>query len=146
MSNAPSRGFTLIELLVVLLVAGLVATLAMPNFHRALPGMQMRAGASDLANALREARSAAIHEGREATVAIDVERNRYRLRDWRALPEEFRITLRTASRERLEAGTGQLRFYPDGTATGGQITMAAADGGEYRITVDWLTGRVEVLD
>ena len=38
---------------------------------------------------------------------------------------------------------GAIRFYPDGSSTGGRITVASGER-KYLVDVDWLTGRVSI--
>jgi general secretion pathway protein H len=38
-----------------------------------------------------------------------------------------------------------VRFFPDGGSNGGRITLAAGDR-KYDVDVDWLTGRVAILE
>ncbi len=77
-------------------------------------------------------------------MAIDVDANRYRLGEWRALRGDVRLSLYTAERERLDRGTGRIRFFPDGTSTGGRVSLAEGER-SYHVVVDWLTGRVDVV-
>ncbi|NBC88790.1 MAG: hypothetical protein GVX90_04750 [Alphaproteobacteria bacterium] len=44
-----------------------------------------------------------------------------------------------------ETRRARFRFFPDGSATGGRITLSR-DERQYRIDIDWLTGRVKILD
>lgn len=53
------------------------------------------------------------------------------------------ITLITATREIIDSGAGGIRFYPDGTSTGGGITLSLNQR-QYHVVVDWLTGHVTV--
>ncbi|MGD9709229.1 MAG: Tfp pilus assembly protein FimT/FimU [Halothiobacillaceae bacterium] len=59
----PGRGFTLVELLVVVLIAGLVLAVTPPLLTAALPGLQARASAQQLAAGLRMARVQAMAGG-----------------------------------------------------------------------------------
>ncbi|MEX2616564.1 MAG: hypothetical protein WD767_10745 [Alphaproteobacteria bacterium] len=61
----------------------------------------------------------------------------------------------TAQQEAVTGRLGAIRFYPDGSATGGHLTLARMAGGDnvaattgpaIRVSVDWLTGRVDVED
>src|SRR5689334_10103049 len=65
-------GFTLLELLVVLAILGLTVALAVPVFHRVMPGLELKATARSVAAALREARGLAVSSNREVAVTIDV--------------------------------------------------------------------------
>ena len=63
----------------------------------------------------------------------------------RRLPANLSIELLTIAGESRGAGVGDIRFNPDGSSTGGRISLA---DGQQRIAVgvDWLTGRVSVAD
>ena len=43
----------------------------------------------------------------------------------------------------MEFGAGGIRFFPDGTSTGGGIEIVRKNR-RFLITVDWLTGRVAI--
>jgi general secretion pathway protein H len=61
------------------------------------------------------------------------------------LPADLSLELLTISGEALNGREGDIRFNPDGSSTGGRISLA---DGPRRIDVgvDWLTGRVSVAD
>ncbi len=141
-------GFTLVELLVVLVVIGLVASLATPMIQTSLPGHRLRAAAEAVRGEFREARARAVRENREVAVLVDVEA-RTLLGDWSAtalaLGEGLALKLVSARRERAGDGRGRIRFYPDGSSTGGIVTLG--DGRTaYRLEVDWFDGRVGMDD
>ena len=140
-------GFTLIELLVTLAVLGLALTLIAgykPPWSR---GLGLRATAAELAAGLRLARSEAIVTNRPVAFDIDLVGHRYRVgtRTPRHLPADLSLELLTISGEALNGREGDIRFNPDGSSTGGRISLA---DGRRRIGVgvDWLTGRVSVAD
>ena len=125
---------------------GVLITLAPAAFHRIAPGLEMKAAAREVAGLLREARGLAIRDNRETAVLVDTERNVYRLgqgaRD-HALSAALQITLVTAASEQLDENRGRIRFFPDGTSTGGRVTLTR-DERKFDITVDWLTGLVAI--
>jgi general secretion pathway protein H len=140
------RGFTLIELLVVLALMGLALTVASPLIANALPGTEMRAAARDLTTGLRYARSLAIASNSDVTFDVDVAARRFSVSQSRrsgGFPDDADITLTTANSELFGSDAGGIRFFPDGTSTGGGIEISR-NGRRFLVTVDWLTGRVEV--
>lgn len=141
------RGFTLFEVLVVMLIVALVAAASAPVISGRLGGVQQRTAARDLATVLRQTRGAAIAENRDLALAIDTETHTYAIEGGppRHLPESLSVSLFAAETERLGPTAGQIRFFPDGSSTGGEVTLAAAQQ-QYVVRVDWLTGRVEVVE
>ena len=140
-------GFTLIELLVSLTVLGLALTLIAgykPPWSR---GLGLQATAGELAAGLRLARSEAILSNRPVLFDLDLIGHRYRIGTGtpRRLPADLSLELLTISGEALNGREGAIRFIPDGSSTGGRISLA---DGRRRIGVgvDWLTGRVSVAD
>lgn len=144
----PSRGFTLIELMVVLAVLALLLTVAVPFFPKALPGAEIKGAARELAAGLRTARSRAITLNREVGFTLDVEGRRFAVNEVgeaRELPPDVEISFVTARSELLDETTGVIRFFPDGSSTGGRVSLAHGARG-YHVDVDWLTGRISILD
>ena len=62
-----------------------------------------------------------------------------------ALPESMALKLYTAQSELLDSATGGIRFFPDGSSTGGAITVSGPKLA-YRVNVDWLTGTVAIVE
>jgi general secretion pathway protein H len=62
-----------------------------------------------------------------------------------ALPPGIELKLFTAQRDLVSDQVGTVRFYPDGGSNGGRITLAAGER-KFDVDVDWLTGRVAVLE
>ena len=143
-----SAGFTLLELLVVMGILVLALTLTPPLFSSTLEGLQVKRAARELTAALRLARSSAVSSGREIALAVDVETRGFTLNQKTRrinLPEDAVITLTTATRELISAASGDIRFFPDGSSTGGRITLEH-DARIYRIDVNWITGGVAISD
>jgi general secretion pathway protein H len=142
------RGFTLVEMLVVLVVIGLIVSLAPAAFERLLPGRRLDAAARQLADTLRTARSLAIRDDRSRFVVIDVGARTAGIdgaRSSQQLPDTVSVSLVVASTEQPSPETGRIRFYPDGTSTGGEVALNM-DHRSVKVIVDWFNGQVSLID
>lgn len=142
------RGFTLIEMLVVMTIMVLAYAMTAPMISAGLSGAELKAAARQITAGLRKARSEAVVRKNEVALTIDVENRQFELsgdkRVYR-LPEKIEISLLTAQSELTDAKTGAIRFYPDGSSTGGRVTLSWGER-KYLVDVDWMTGRVKILD
>jgi general secretion pathway protein H len=85
---------------------------------------------------------------RDATLILDLETREFEvsgIEGARALPRDIELKLFTAQSEALTEKKGAIRFYPDGSSTGGRITVASGER-KYLVDVDWITGRVSIDD
>ena len=143
----PSSGFSLLELLVALTLVSLLLAVAVPALV-VPPGVQLRSAADLVATGRRQARLTAIREQRPVALVRDVDaraRQGEGLRKVRTLPDDVRLELFTAQRELVGAKRGGIRFYPDGTSTGGRVTLTR-EGLRVEVDVEWLTGRIRIRE
>jgi general secretion pathway protein H len=134
---------------VVLAIAALVLTAVPPLISAALPGVELKAAARRTLSSLRLARETAIRSGGDSVLIVDVEGRRLELPGYRSivLPQRIDLKLEAASGEMLDEQRGAIRFFPDGSSTGGRIVLARGDRGAqrgYQVGVTWLTGRVRM--
>lgn len=142
------RGFTLLELLIVLVLMAIVTATVYPMFGGSVSNSELRGSARALAAGLRLARSEALSQRRETFLTVDVAGRRFRVdRDPRvhALPKKVELKLFTAQNDLVDGNVGAIRFYPDGGSNGGRITIASGER-KFDVDVDWLTGRVAILE
>lgn len=148
-TRSAQRGFTLLEILLVLALLGLAYALVPPFIAVGGSTTELKAAARKVAAGLRLARTQAILHGQETALHFDVEARQLYL-DGEArrhsLPKAVRIEVFTAESE-VSADTrmAAIRFYPNGSSTGGRVTLAMGEWA-FMVDVDWLTGQVEVLD
>lgn len=133
------RGFTLVELTVVLLVTAVVLAIIYPNlsglFGRGAPRDTVRR----LTDALTEARAEAIASQHSVRFSLGSDG-----RSWRIGGGEQGETAAGAALALAGAplaGGPAIVFFPDGSSTGGRITVGERDTGRV-IGVGWLTGRI----
>jgi general secretion pathway protein H len=139
---------TLLELLIVLMLMALIAGFVIPTFGAGASTTELKSAARQLAAGLRLARSQAIAQRAESALELNVAARTFRIppdaREYR-LPERIDLKLFTAQRDLVDDKVGAIRFYPDGGSDGGRVTVAAGER-KYDVDVDWLTGRVAILE
>lgn len=142
------RGFTLVELIVVLAIAGLMLAVTPPLITAAMPGVELKAAARRTAGALRQTREIAIARGEDLAWRLDLDAGKYRIPQVNrtgSLPSGIEIELIAAQDEMQSERVGGIRFYPDGTSTGGRVILKRDQRG-YQVGVNWLTGRIRIAD
>ena len=140
-----AEGFTLLEFLAALILLATAFAVALPALDAGTVS-EIRAAARTVAAGLRQTRERAIAGNRAAAMQVDVEGRRIALDDrTHRLPRRVRIALVTARGERIDAARGAIRFFPDGSSTGGRVTLAR-DNRTILVDVDWLTGRVSTRE
>ncbi|HEY0633946.1 MAG TPA: GspH/FimT family pseudopilin [Gammaproteobacteria bacterium] len=144
-SSGALRGYTLLELLVVLAIMAGLLTLAPPLFSSAASSTELHAATRQMSAALRQARSHAVATRTPVAFILDLERQRYQVegRSEVSLPAKLELTLITAESELRGNGRGAIRFYADGSSSGGSITLSIPRAADT-IEVAWLSGRVVV--
>ena len=141
-------GFTILELLVVLVIGAIAYSLVLGVPFRGPSTADLKAASRALASGLRQAQSMALATRRDATLTLDLETREYEVsgtEGTRSLPKGLELKLFTSQSEVSSERKGSIRFYPDGSSTGGRITVAAGER-KYLVDVDWLTGRVSIGD
>lgn len=138
-----SRGFTLIEVLVVAMVIALAMAVVAGTMGTGMAGQQMRSASRDMVAALRHTRGQAIVKREAQVLSIDVEGRSYIAagRASATLPKGLDLEVETARSEVSADGIASIRFFPDGSSTGGSIELSRGTA-VWRIEVNWLTGEV----
>lgn len=140
------RGFTLLELMVVLAIVATIATHALPHLPGLASGPELRRDAEELRADLRRARAFALDRGLPNVLLIDVAEGRWSDLTGRArgaVRGETRLSLVIAAPERVDPEAGGIRFFPDGTSTGGTVTLRRGDE-VVAVKVDWFDGGIRV--
>ena len=163
-----ASGFSLFELLVVILIISLISALVMPRMAASLPGVKLKSTARAVAASLRYARSRAVYESTPYIAIFDniqnflavepietpmdaAESNGIRkilnmskLQKVYEFPEgiEFDFSNDTAADE--DPDVFAIFFFPRGDSTGAKIVLKNLRRKQYTITVDRITGLVEI--
>ena len=139
------RGFSLVEMLVVIAILALVATVGATRLSGPNEATVLKAEARKLVSHLRATRSMSLAKSRVFTVEAVEGGAGYAIRPGEEivqLPDTLTLSLSPGRRIGPALNDDPaIAFYPDGSASGGSITLAGPSGGQ-RITVNWMTGEV----
>jgi len=142
-----NKGFTLLELIVVLFIVVLGFSVVGINLSSGNDATELKVAARDIVSALRFARGQALISHQETTVTLDLAENTYTVsgRDRiYPIPKAIDVTVVTAQSELTEGSAG-IRFFADGSSTGGRITLELGKA-TWQIDINWLTGQIELDD
>lgn len=144
-SSRRDAGFTLVEMLVVMAVLALAAALTMPALTRATAERTLTSTAIDVQAMLKLARAEAVRLGRDTAVTISLRDRQVRTEGQAAhlLPPDVDIAVVAPRAEVLSHQTTRIRFYPDGTSTGGRISLTRG-AQRTSVRIDWLTGSASI--
>jgi len=137
-------GFTLVELLVALTIVGLLLAVVPMAYGKLKENTEYRTAVRNLVTELRAARNLAMQTGSDQALVVDLDARRFQVNQRREFefPDSLRIAGEFAEIETEADRIGAIRFYPDGSSTGGSISLLRPNGDGVRVRVDWLLGRV----
>lgn len=140
-----ARGFTLVELMLVIMLIAASYVLVPRYLFSGVSGADLKASSRDIAAGLRMARADAISKRRDSALVLDLDKRSFSVSGGvaRQLPEALELKLVTAQSEVVNERQAAIRFFPDGSSTGGRVTVASGQR-KYEVDVDWLTGRVTI--
>lgn len=133
-------------MLVVILLIGVTVAAVAVSVNQGLVSARVNAASSEMAAALRATRAQAIVSGQEQVFEVDTAKRVYRGGDRREirLPQGMQLSITSASQDQAGATTGRIRFFPDGSSTGGHITLQRQQR-RWTVNVSWLTGAISVV-
>lgn len=142
-ANDRQRGFTLIEILVVIALIGLAMTVVAVSISGGLRSAQVRSASRDLVASLRYTRGQAIVKRESKVLMFNVDERSFTAPGRKPvnLPKDMVLKVETARQEQIAEGEAGIRFYPDGSSTGGNVQLIYGQS-IWRIDVNWLTGEV----
>jgi general secretion pathway protein H len=146
-SSKTAHGFTLLELMVVLFIVILGFSALGINLSSGNNATEVKAAARDIVSALRYARGEALIARTDISFDMSLKENTYTVSSREKIykiPKTIDVTLVTAQNElSSQDGIGSIRFFPDGSATGGRLTLERQKA-VWQIDINWLTGGIEM--
>lgn len=160
-----TNGFTYLELVVVILVIAILSSVTFPVMRGVFTGSRLKTSTRELYTMLKYAQGAAIFQRKIIEVRIDTTKNSYKL----VLDDEKGSKIRTRKYSRMESvvqlpqevtfamvntlSTAKknqeiksIFFYPDGSSSGGEITLMSKNNRTMSIIIYCSTGFVELID
>jgi general secretion pathway protein H len=137
-----ARGFTLLEMLLVIVLIAAITTLTIGLLGVGSSGSRLRSAARTIATELRYTRAQALITGVPQRFAMNLDK-----RTWTTgthhgtLSSSLQVSFDGVRQEQTGARDAAIRFFPDGSATGGRISLRTQGAG-WRVDVRWLTGEV----
>jgi general secretion pathway protein H len=139
-----NAGFTMLESLVVLSLIALLAGMSSQLLRAPSGRLRLESATRSFCATLRAARSRAIATNAETAVVVDLYNKSYSspVGGQGVFPAESQLLLDIANTQRLSERSGAFTFFPDGTSTGGDMTLAMPEA-RATIGVNWLTGNTK---
>lgn len=147
--NIPSccAGFTLVEILVVLSILAIITSITLVYIPGGREKISLKVAASELMTGLNHTRNQAVLTHKDALLHIDLSQGTFwtegQTKTIKTLPQQVVIELSTAAQETTNNNIANIRFFPDGSSTGGYIKLIG-EKENYNIIIHWLTGKVEL--
>jgi general secretion pathway protein H len=131
----------------VLAILAVITAMALPLLSGAEAKADTRAAAHEIAAGLRLTRNLAMMRGRDEAFSVDTASGAFRAGPGalQRVPHGVHLVLITATRERIDASSGSIRFFADGSSTGGGVGVSKGESRDA-VLVDWLTGRISIGD
>lgn len=146
-----NSGFTLLELIIVLIVIGIASGIAGIYISKGRGGLEVKTFTKEISAALRYARNQAVTEKKIYCFVINRDEGKYRLyaesTDYKqvdmvmdkVIPEELKMVLQDN-----DSDSEVIEFFPRGNSTGGTLEISGEKGTTYFITINMVTGKLEV--
>jgi general secretion pathway protein H len=136
------KGYTLLETLVVLGLLSMIMSLSLTT-HPLGSRRSLESISTEIATLLQSAKIRAISQNAERTIVIDPLTRTLSAGSSDepvTLGADVGIAVLTARRD-VKEGRAVIRFYPDGTTTGGTVQLKRGDR-IVSIHLNWLTGQI----
>jgi general secretion pathway protein H len=146
--NSNAAGFTLLEMIAALCLIAIAVGIIMPRLGLSRQTMALRQTAVELASNLKLTRTASLTSNAETILVIDTAARRYSapgVVKATAIPRGVALSFTAKASGSAGPAQGGFRFRPDGTSSGGVITLQSGTN-TARVTVDWLTGAIALHD
>lgn len=138
-------GYSLLEMIVVLTILALVGATLTLTLRQSDRYANPRDVARQIAREAQATALKAVSSGRKSVLNVDLAKHIVTIDGGSAkvsIPQSLFLAM-TAAERLVETGRiGSIEFFPDGSSTGGEVTVAAVQSDRYLVRVFWLTGEI----
>ena len=140
-------GFTLLEIIVVMVMIVVIMGFFSSGMMKSLDKAKIRAVSKDLVSAIRYTRGQAVVKHEQKTITFNVKEKTYKAPRKKLvhIPEEMELYVYTAESEIPDEDSGSIRFFSDGSSTGGWVKLIYGNK-IWKINVNWLTGEISKVE
>ncbi|VAW34927.1 hypothetical protein MNBD_GAMMA01-2187 [hydrothermal vent metagenome] len=127
----------------IAVIAGFISSSMTKNLKKT----KIRAVSKNLVSAMRYTRGQAVVKHEEKTITFNVKTKSYKAprKKTVTIPDEMDIFVFTADSEIADESTGSIRFFSDGSSTGGWVKLVYGKK-IWKINVNWLTGEISMVE
>ncbi len=141
MKFSSKKGFTLAEILVVIILLAMAGSLVFVSVGKSMAGKQNKAFAREMVSLCKKARRMAVDAGVPTALNISSTQRRCWLdNSTKSLEIPSQMLIEGEGISQLNEEVYTIRFYPDGSSDGGELTLSVSGQTVYAFRVDMLTG------
>ena len=139
-----NKGFSLLELMIVLVLGAMLAGVVATSMSG---GPVLRKTAHEVMSSLRHARAIAVMQQKPIVWKMDIETKKFWIdavgRKSKKMNKKIDAKIHTAESEVISQSVGGVRFFPDGSSTGGKVDLIYKKQ-KYVVNVEWISGRISL--
>ncbi|MGB8818472.1 MAG: prepilin-type N-terminal cleavage/methylation domain-containing protein [Rhizobiaceae bacterium] len=145
MRAGPTDGFTLIEMLAALTIAAIAMAVIAGNPFGRTRQETPAALARQIAILAARLEAQAVAKAAPQSITVNVADRTVTIGGTRIeIPQNFSISVKTGLELIEQDNKGSILVFPDGTSSGGEITLEGRPGTGAAVRINWLTGAVEL--
>ncbi|MEZ2224261.1 GspH/FimT family pseudopilin [Rhizobium sp. RCC_161_2] len=136
-------GFSLVEMLVVLAIISVTAAIAFSSFPARRMAASPESVIRDAGHLAQMLRMEAINRRRDLTLQVDVQAKTIADADGRrriSIPASATVEVVTGRELTRSQSQASIVFFPDGTSSGGTISLSSDGSPKMTLRIPWLTG------
>lgn len=134
------KGFTLIEILIAVVLLGIALSIVTPALGKFMKSVEIKGSQRKIVKLLKEAHNSAVKNNRPEVVKIKSSKLYYQ--DPVDKGEKIVIHLDSVNLK-ITSNIDKIVFYPDGTSSGGKLTIIYNNQERHNLIIDKITGEPE---